>query len=275
MEQIIDIEANLERIKEFFESYGNKLDFNSTKVRITDENGNIETLEFKEAKKRLDMYCNSYKYPLVAENCLFILGAIPGRLEMIKEKIDESFEELVKIIDTQNQVIDQLKDEIELKESDIKELEDKIELMKEEHQNNRFDNMQNQINTLMMQLMGRNAPNNSQNNVNFEGKHPNDYFNEEIETPIGDDIDEDSEPLSVPNPNSNVQKAHDEVLELIKGEGLYPLHKVNPDLAKDKYIEFWTYVMMRHNLDENDYPSFVDNLEDFSEEEDNYLDKVR
>ncbi len=268
MEQIINIEANIERIKEFLENYLSKLDFNSAKIRITDENGNIDTLEFKDAKAKLDKYYYAYKYPLVAENCLFLLGSIPGRLDIIREKIDESFEELIKIIDVQNQAIEEFQEELSMKESEIKELQDKIDFMKEETQNNKIDNLQNQINSLMTTLIGNNK---TQNNSNFEGKHPTEYFTEDIETPIGDD---DFDSLSVSEPNDNLQEAHNDVLELIKADGLYPLHKINPEQAKEKYLEYWTYVMMKHNLDESEYPSFIDNLEKYQDKDENYLDKV-
>jgi len=265
--KIIDIEGNLERIKEFFEFSANKLDFNSTKIKIKDEWGAEEIIEFKEAMKKLVTYYQNRKYPLVGENALFVLNSIPGRLYDVKEKLDESFEELVKMLDVQNQAIEELQEELQLKEGELKEKDDKIDMLREEMQNNKFEQMQQQINNLTMSLI------NPKSLHSMPHKSPDSYFTEEIETPIGDD-----EPAVQINPINDIpkiQQAHDEILEIMRGEGLYPLHKAE-DLqrARETYIEMWSYVIPRYGLDENDYPSFIDSLHSYKDKDDDYLDNV-
>lgn len=261
MESIINIDANVKRIKEFFEFSSSKLDFNNSKVKLVDELGNLSQYDFQEAKKILDVYYKSHKYPLVAQNSLFILGAIPERLQLVNEKLTESFEELIKLLDIQNQSMEELEDEIALRDSEIKDLELKLEILKQDTTNDKFNILQSQMNSFMSALIG-----NNNNNLQKNSKFPSDYFTENIETQT------EEENISINE--SNIQKTHNDVLNHIKEENLYPLHKINPDLAKIKYKELWMFLSPKYDLNEEDYPKFIDNLSDYSDKDDDYLDEV-
>lgn len=268
--QILNIEANLERIKEFFEFSANKLDFNSTKVKVKNEWESEEILEFKDAMNKLVGFYKNRKFPLVADNSIFILNSIPGRLHEVKEKLDQSFEELIKMIDVQTQAIEELQEEIQVKEGEVKELNDKIQMLREEMQNNKFGQMQNQINNLTQHLLGGKP---AQLPIT---KQPESYFTDEIDEGIGEDDDIPAVKIKpLKSQVSKVQLAHDEILNEMKREGLYPLHKVS-DIqgAKEMYLGMWALVIPRYGLSEDDYPSFIDNLGSYKHEEDDFLDNV-
>ena len=105
VEEVIDIIANIERIKEFQEYSSFKLDFNKSKIKIFDDSGLMSVTEFEEGIKILNELMEDRRFKLVADNSLNILCSIPARILDIKDKLDMYFEDLVKIIDVQNQKI--------------------------------------------------------------------------------------------------------------------------------------------------------------------------
>lgn len=262
----VDVDAKLERIKEFMEFSAGKLNLENTKINlILDEIGNqSEPCSFPEGLAQIvDMHKNRM-FEISSVNGIRILNDMPKRLLDVKEKLDQKFEDLLELVDEQNDVIENLKDEVSLKETEVKEAQDRVEALKEEINNNKFDTLQNQINNLTNTIM-------QQNFKGTQEKHPDSYFSDPIEAPAGEPIEEETKDSK----KENIQKCHEEILGLMKGEGLYPLHKVDVNRAKETYQEMWGFVIPNYpELTLEDYPSFIDNLEDFANEDDNYLDSV-
>jgi DNA repair exonuclease SbcCD ATPase subunit len=267
MVEIINIESNLEMIREALDSLNQKLDFNSTKLKLADNHGNVNIMEFIDLKKQLDKLYDARQYELTAKNCLHILGHIPGRLEMIKENLTDRFEELIKIIDILQESNKEYHDELELKESELSEANSRIKELIEERTNDRFENLQTQITNLTTLLVnGKSIQKPEQ-----EKDSPSKYF-QELPTPVSSDIIEPETPTT----NPDRQKAHSDVLEMMKGEGLYPLHKSDFIEAKEKYLALWEFTHASYpSLKYEDYPRSIDRLDEYKDYDDDYLDVVR
>lgn len=262
----VDVEAKLERIKEFRDYSSTKLDLQNQKITLfTDELGNTTNpLSFTEGINEIATMHKNRLFELSSLNGIRILNEIPGRMLDVKEKLDQKFEDLLELVDELNDAIENLKDEVSSKEAELKDAHDMAQQLREEMNNNKFDILQNQINNLTTTLMQQNTQTTQQQ------KSPDSYFQEDIEKqPVGELIEEDS------SKKQEIQSCHEEIIELMKGEGLYPLHKIDTKRAKETYLEMWGFVIPNYsNLSEKDYPEFIDNLEDYSNEEENYLDFV-
>ena len=133
-DQIIDIEANIERIKEFMDFSASKLDFTNIKITlVVDDFGNLsEPCSYMDGINQIVSMHKNHLLEVSSANGIRLLNEMPKKMLDLKEKLDQSFEELIKIVDVQNEAIEGLKDELAEKESEIKDRDDKIEMLKEE-----------------------------------------------------------------------------------------------------------------------------------------------
>jgi hypothetical protein len=265
--EILNPESTVEDVKEHLSFLVEALDFNSSNVSYCDSQGNQITDNFLAVKRDLDqMYGNRF-YERVSQNCLFILGSIPSRLKLIQEKIKLNSEYLYSEIGKLLEANEQLAEELSERESELKLAQEKLLDQEKESINSKFEALQSQMLALQSQMFTKPQANSSDSLA----KSPTSYFNDPIIEPIGEEvrISESTEKFDL------INQVHLEILELLKSENLYPIHKIDPESAKKKYLEYWELSILNHSdLSIQDCPSFIESLELYVDKADNYFDTI-
>ena len=270
----IDTHSRVERIKEYYQHSVEKLDLEQTNIYIKDSFQNMEKLSYKKALQKLREYVNNGHYGNVVENCFNILNEVPPRFSKVKEDLLYTFDETVKLLDEQNEIIEQLQEEISGYETEIEKYRDSIQKLERQIEDDKFNQLQTQINQLQMALVPQHTHKNQTINSNSI-KSPNSYFTEDVDM-IEDD--EDIEPLTIQknSKHNQLQQAHEEVLEHLKAEGLYPLHhQENTELVISNYKDMFEFTIPGYeDVTMEDIPQKILQLEYNLELEEGYYDTI-
>ncbi len=263
-QEILNPEETKKMILGRWEYLIEKLDISDRKLSITDFYGNNLLYTFEYAKKTLDKWYQEEKYPIVCQNALSIIGSFPIELRKIKEELIPIFEDIMQLYHKMYLAIKNQEEELSLKSEELQQALDKYQELKDTINKDQFQYLNSKIDMLSNMLIGKTQT--------PELKNTEKYFKETTKSPLQE---EDDEPMDVQQIDKR-QLHHSKVLQLMKDEKMYPLHKQpNPEQIKEQYKNFWIFDCNQHNLDIDDYPKSIDRLEEYQNEPDNYLDIVR
>ena len=272
MTEILNVDDNLNKIKEAIEFNSKRLNLSQTETTIIDQNGMNKTFPHKKAIEELFKLAGSGRMnghiSVVCKNLFKIISDIEIRMNTASKKIEEKIIDLVEIIEKVSQSNEQLEDELLELEKNNEILNIKLETLQEDRHRTEIDDLKSQIKLLTLNAMGTN---NIENQI--EENNPDSYFdinsNNNNNSIIEDKIS-----------NINIEKkkkqsiAHQKMLEILKEENLLPIHKIDIKEAKHLYLENWQYIAPACGLDENDYPIFINNLERYKNKPDDYFNDL-
>lgn len=282
---IRDTEAVIERAKDFFNRSLSNLVLDNLEIDWKDLNEKVITIDFPDFFKHCQKKYEQRKYQEVAKNTYGIIKNLYRELKTIKKELEADFRDLVREVDNMDQYLQNYETDIENLNAEIIRKNSEITDLKEQLRQIEVKNINQRIDTMHMMLMGI-----------ASGKGiPHEYFDDKVLQNVAEvnnipkqelqnhfvDSDkkveevkeeeitesENKEPKKV-----RLQKCHEQILEYLKEEELYPIHKINPTEASSYYRNVWENLYFQYDLQEADLPEFIDFLEYYKDKPDEYLD---
>lgn len=262
-QNIINLDEETNNIKEAMEFVKKNLNVKNIEFTVTNENLSRTPMQYDQALERIFSMCGGVRMDgnlsLGIKNLIGFIGAIEEKISKYSEELESRIIDLTDLIERLNLACTELEKENFEQNKEISILEAKLEEYRETAHQEQINSLRNEIENLKI------------NAGLISGENKKGHFDKYLDEEDDEDI---IEKQKTDTKKSKISECHSKVLSAID-KTLIPIQKIDIQEAKNQYIELWGFICQNYDLDTDDYPKMIDNLELFSKEPDDYLNEVR